>query len=300
MFKISEVEEFYNNVVLPRYGETQRADIDKELVQLRKSTRAKANKHLHTWIVLIDEGIHFLHFLGLLLLSRERKSPVSFTLVSLIAKLQSLAISFRELILLGQSDSSRLILRGFVETSDLALVALSDSEFCEKYFPDKVVDDKYDSNFWKNHIGYGKISEFVKVAMQKAGYENTEIENYITWKKNLKSNLSGAVHTDASSAQQSFAIPSLIKKGTLSCFSLGELSAYSPSLCTNFITDTLFFSGIFKGLISSSNMPSHLKGFTSGVEYASTIASCETLHEFFHRFSDELHIPFEELFPDEE
>lgn len=165
MFKIDEVEEFYNTAVLPRYGETQRIDIDKELVQLRKSTRAKANKHLLPWIVLVDEGIHFLRFLGLLLSSRERKGTVSFVLVCLIAKLQSLAISFRELIILGQSDSSRLILRGFIETSDLALVALSDAEFCDKYFPDGVVDDKYDSNFWKNHIGYGKIYKLVEAAM---------------------------------------------------------------------------------------------------------------------------------------
>ena len=297
MFKIDEVEEFYSSAVLPRYGETQRANIDKELVHLRKATRKLANKHLLPWIVLIDEGIHFLHFLGLLIASRDKKGSVQFTLMSLIAKLQSLAISFRELIILGQSDSSRLILRGFIETSDLAQVALSDSEFCNKYFPDTEIADDYDYNFWKSSIAYGRIYKLVEDAMQKAGYSDSEIKNHITWKKGLKAHLSGAVHTDSSSAQQSCLIPSLTKRGTLVYFSLGHLSAYSPMLCNHLINDLLIFSGVFKGLIGSTDMPKHLKGFKSGVEYACTIASCETIREFHNRFNKELNIPFEELSP---
>ena len=294
MFKITEVEEFYSGVVFPKLGEPVRIDINQRLVSLRTKSRKSANKNLLPWIVLIDEGIHFLYFLELMI-SSQKKGQIHPLLASLIARLRSLAISFRELILLGQAESSKLILRGFAEASDLTLVAMSDLEFCKKFAP-KAKPDNHDYDFWKNNIGYGKIYIALQTAMEKADFEEKEIQNILSWKKELKTSLSGSVHTDASSTQLASFIPSLTYSGMFSHQSFGHLSIYSPSLCTALICDIVTFSGVFHGLVCSSDIPEHLKGFPASTDFASTVASHETLHEYYQQFEEQLKVPIEDLY----
>ncbi|MDH5471644.1 MAG: hypothetical protein OEY61_02220 [Gammaproteobacteria bacterium] len=296
MFKSDQIDEFYFNAVNPSRGIAERVDIDKELIRLRSSTRRLASKHLQLWIILIDEGIHFLIHLERLLATRDKMGVTRFNLLTLIAKLKSLAISFRELILLGQADSSRLLLRGFIETSDITLPAMADPIFCAEYAEDNPEHD--DNKFWKNKIAYGKIYPVIKSALKKADFEDDQIDSLIQWKKNWKSQLSGAVHAASWSSFQSCLIPSLSEPGMFVEHPFGHLSAYSPELCNVIIQELLILSSTFEGLLVSTNMPSHLKGYPTGPEYASTLSSSNTMHEFFYKFYDDLFIPIEELIPD--
>lgn len=150
---------------------------------MRTSIRKSANKHLQKGIVLIDESIQFLIHFGHLIGSKERMGLTLFDLWSLISKLKSLAISFRELILIGQADSSRLILRGLIETNDLIIVAISDQNFCHNYAPDN--PDHDDNIFWKTHIAYGQILPRVEKALKIAGFQDEQTNKVVQWKKKL-------------------------------------------------------------------------------------------------------------------
>jgi hypothetical protein len=48
---------------------------------------------------------------------------------------------------------------------------------------------------------------------------------------------------------------------------------------------------VFDGVLRSKDMPTHLKGYPTGPEYASTMASAETLQKYYNIF-------FKDLMPD--
>lgn len=291
MFKLDEVEEFYSNAIEPKFGTAERADVDSEISRLRTSTRRQANKHLLKWIILIDEGIQFLIHLSFLIGSREPMGSVRFNLWTLIAKQKSLAISFRELMLLGQTESSRIILRAFIESNDLTISAIADKTFCSDYAPeiDEYVDVKLaDNAYWKDNVAYGKIYPSVRDALSKSGFSKEQIEKLIKWKKFWKTELSGAVHGSATSSFKSCLIPSLTKPDMLVGFSHGHLSSESPLLCFIMIQELLLISSTFEGALKSKDMPSHLKGYPTGPEYASTMSSAETMQEFYYRYFNDL------------
>lgn len=295
MFRLEEIEKFYSESIDEKYGTPEVVDIDSHITRLRNSTRRLANKHLLKWIVLIDQGIHFLIHFDRLTQTKVKGGIKLLNLWAISSKLKSLAISFRELTLLGQADSSRIILRVFLETSDLFIISLANIDFCENYAPDD--PDHNDSDFWKRNIAYGKVYSQLHDALLKANYEEDFIEKYINWKKNLKSELSGSVHSASWSTYQACLIPSLSKPGMIIGSSLGHLSAHSPALCRILIEDMLIISEAFQEIINNKNTPVHLRGFPTGNEYASVFASIVTFRTFFDEFYDDLDISKDEVLP---
>jgi hypothetical protein len=291
MFNSDEIEEYFCNAINPKYGIAERADVNLELIRLRTSIRRDASKHLHKWILLIDEGIQFLIHLSRLIGSREPMGAVRFNLWTLISRQKSLAISFRELILLGQSESSRIILRAFIESNDITISAIADADFCSDYAPEytESIDVKQaDNDYWKDNVAYGKIYPAVRDALRKADFSEKQIERLISWKKFWKTELSGAVHGGATSSFNSCLIPSLAKPEMLVGFSHGHLSSDSPMLCFIMIQELLLVSNVFEGVLKSKNMPKHLKGYPTGREYASTMASAETMQEYYYKYFNDL------------
>src|SRR5262249_21920800 len=125
-------DEFWAASAANRYEEARRIDVDKSIAALRRSIRRIARTHLHASIVAFDEALQFLIHLEATLLDYTH-GPKAFALTALVARMKCLAVSFRELILIGQADAARLIVRAFLETSELATVAMADAEFAIAY-----------------------------------------------------------------------------------------------------------------------------------------------------------------------
>src|SRR5919109_2686877 len=108
-------DEFWAASADTRYGEVRRTDVYKSIAALRRSIRCVARTQLHASVVVLDEALQFLIHLEATLLEYER-GPKAFALATLVSRMKCLAVSFRELILIGQADAARLIARAFLET----------------------------------------------------------------------------------------------------------------------------------------------------------------------------------------
>jgi hypothetical protein len=268
-----------------RYGEARRIDVDKSIAALRRSIRRAARTHLHASIVVFDEALQFLIHLEATLLEYAR-GPKAFAFASLVSRMKCLAVSFRELVLIGQADAARLIVRAFLETSELATVSMADAEFAIAYAPDDLSFD--DQAFWKQHVGYGKIYPVLTSVYVQAGLSQELSEQAVKWRKGWKNDLSGAVHGAAWSAYQCAIVPSLESPGMGVAKALGHLSAHTPALCKVMLDEVSLFSEVFLQLLHSKAVPDNLKALGAGPELASTLAAADTFKELFTQLVDEL------------
>lgn len=292
----AEPEELWAKAVAHSIGKAHRIKIDKKIINIRKKVRNAAKQHLQLWIVLLDESLQFLIQMESLQLSKNlSQSSAVFAMLS--ARMKTLLISFRELILIGQEDSARLIARSYLETSELALVCMEDPEFCLEYAPDETdVDHEV---FWRKRVGYGRIYPLVEKVLLRSGFEQDAIQWIITSHKSWKKVLSSSVHPSISSAFQTLFVPSLTSPGLLAFKDDGHLSIHSPSLCTMMITETFHFAVVFVKLLISKNPPQHLQGFDNADKLASALASAEVLQDLFLKYEDVLHsVDVDKFFPD--
>jgi hypothetical protein len=278
-----------------RYGEARRIDVDKSIAALRRSIRRAARTHLHASIVVFDEALQFLIHLEATLLEYAR-GPKAFAFATLVSRMKCLAVSFRELVLIGQADAARLIVRAFLETSELATVSMADAEFAIAYAPDDLSFD--DQAFWKQNVGYGKIYPVLTSVYVQAGLSRELSEQAVKWRKGWKDDLSGAVHGAAWSAYQCAIVPSLESPGMGVAKALGHLSAHTPALCKVMLDEVSLFSEVFLQLLHSKVVPDNLKALGTGPELASTLAAADTFKELFTQLVDELVPDRNALFPE--
>ncbi len=210
--------------------------------------------------------------------------------------MKCLAVSFRELVLIGQADAARLIARAFLETSELATVSMADTEFAIAYAPDDLSFD--DQAFWKRNAGCGKIYPVLKSVYVQAGLSGELSEHAVSWRKEWKDELSGAVHGAAWSAFQCAIVPSLESPGMGVAKALGHLSAHTPALCKVVLDEVRLFSEVFLNLLHSKTVPDNLKGLGTGPELASTLAAADTFKELFTQLEDNLVPDRNALFPE--
>lgn len=287
-------EEHWPEAVEPRYGEPGRVDVDAAIEDLRRNVRRSAKAHVPVLVGVLDEGLQFIIHLEQLLLANSH-GPSAFAFCTLVARMRSLAISFRELVLLGQTDSARLIARAFLETSELATVAMADPQFAVSYAPDDPLFD--DKRFWKKNIAYGRIYEALRETYRRAGISKEFVEHAVDWRRVWKDDLSGAVHCASWSAFQCAFVPSIETPGSCYVGGLGALSAHSPPLCKLVLEEMWLFSEVFVNLLHSNPVPSNLRGFPTGAGLASTLAAEATFKKVFHEFESDLSIDREKLFP---
>jgi hypothetical protein len=287
-------DEFWAASAANRHEEARRIDVDKSITALRRSIRRAARTHLHASIVAFDEALQFLIHLEAALLD-YKQGPKAFAFTALVARMKCLAVSFRELVLIGQADAARLIVRAFLETSELATVAMADAEFAIAYSPDKPPFD--DQVFWRQNVGYGKIYPVLKSVYVQAGLSKEFSEQAVKWRQRWKDDLSGAVHGAAWSAFQCAIVPSLESPGMGVGKALGHLSAHTPALCKVMLDEVALFVEVFLQLLLSKAVPDNLKGLGAGPELVSALAAADTFQALITQLADELVPDRNALFP---
>jgi hypothetical protein len=196
------------------------------------------------------------------------------------------------LLLAGLEDAARPVTRTLIETIDLAIVALADEEFAEKYMSE---DEDYDSEyFWKSQVAYGKIYSKIKDTIMLAGLPEDEANNFVNTRKEQKNHLSSAVHVSVESSFRSFATPSLNNRNLLAVSPQGHVSIHSPGHASMVIDEIYKFGALVVRFIISPTPPTIFKNIEKE-NTDSLLASFLVLQELVTRYESQLPPPFHSL-----
>ena len=116
--------------------------------------------------------------------------------------------------LLGLEIAARPIARSLLETFDLAIVALSDDEFANLYFPLEIPVDH--NEFWKKNIAWGRIDKRIVDVLNQLGLSDLQKQMIYDARNWGKTTLSEDVHASSTSAFRAMFVPSLRNPGLLS------------------------------------------------------------------------------------
>jgi len=272
-----------------------RIDVDLAIEDLRKQLRPTVDSHLTEALTAVDLGLTFLIHAQELLLS-DVNGTHTLALAGLLARLRSLAISIRELVLLGQSDSASVLCRAFLEASEVAVVGLSDDDFLQAFSPPEPPFD--DLAFWKKRIGYGNIYPPLRRAYVQAGHDEMEADHWVRWRKHWKDTFSGAVHSDASAAFQVALVPSLESPGYHTRGGLGSISAYSPVLFLIVVLELYVLADVFVELLVNGPRRPNFEDPDLLGRAEALVLSREEFHDYYEAHQNVLHPDLRTLLPE--
>lgn len=213
-----------------------RIDVTREIDRTERITASDAKQHLTLWLALTDESLHFLLLMYRFAAERvdevpkaTAKSTVAFR--SLLARICTLTVAIRRLVVAGLEDAARSVMRSWLETQDLLIAVLGDEEFAEQY-SSAVHTTDYDANeFWKAEIGYGRLNKRITRALSRAEMSSKQKEDFLENRKVIKEKLSESVHSSLPSATFSEAVPSLSKPSFYNRSLLGHVSIMLLTSC---------------------------------------------------------------------
>lgn len=285
-----EISKAWEALVNSSFQDAYRLDISAEVVRAERQSKTDVRKHLTLWLAIFDEALQFL-----LLLNRlthqcfsESDKKITRSFVMLLARIIALTIAIRRLVTSGLEDAARPVARSFIETMDLALVCLYDDDFARDFSA-----EGYDSNqFWKSHIGFGKLNFRLRRVLEVAGMDQEGIDNFFRHRAEMKGNLSDSVHSSLASAFRSMMIPSLSKPGRLSTSWLGHISAHSPGLLSLIILEVHQFGAVVVNSIVSDKQSLLFRDVPVTPDLDSVFASGLLLQQLVERYDEQLPPPF--------
>ncbi|RJP48813.1 MAG: hypothetical protein C4583_13710 [Anaerolineaceae bacterium] len=210
-------------------------EFGKMLDDYSRDAEKSGYKQLQPWLNLASPFISWITFFNLTVMgmfSKSDKKDKEFReflgLISIISSLAaSQAISIRKLCLIGQDASARIVLRSFVETTDIILMMIHDPTKRKLYFQNQTFDDARD--FWNQNLRKSKLLSSYKIMFQHLGYPDDAASIFEEARENVKTLASQATHSSWHAAFFSaIPIPYSTDANTIGAF-LGTISQFSKS-----------------------------------------------------------------------
>lgn len=286
-----EIMSVWEKLATDNYKSATRIEVLKRLEEVAVENHDDASRYLSTYLSILNETLHFLLQLEKIvseirdLYGYDEKTP-SFCFAMVLARVISLTVAIRKLILLGLEDPARVVARSLVESLDLAIVTAGDNEFANSFFGDHGHNDG--KTFWEKNIGYGNIYKKIKPILKSIGIPDTEIENTLSHLRNAKNILSSSVHSSVETTFRCMFVPSLGNPGLCAQSSLGHISSHSPGLCSFVIMEVYRFSCIIIKLVTSLPPPPLFTRASSASSIESLLVSYLTLQGVIDLHEDSL------------
>jgi hypothetical protein len=259
-----------------------RANINRQSDQLRLRLRRDIEQHMQPWLVLLDEAVRFFIYLERYQYTRklvQETSPFALQL----SRLRSDVFSIRELISLGQEAPAHTIARSFVDGVELAMAIAEDPSFAISYS-----DAEDGLNFWKKHIGFGRIYGKVERFLRRTVGSEKEASEYIARHRAVKNALSGHVHIAPYSSFRSGAVPSITHPGLFHIGGLGSLSIHMPMLCWLIADETQIFASCCINAFVKPNPPLVFSNYSPTKKLHDAVTSAHVLQELLVRYGPQL------------
>jgi hypothetical protein len=257
-----------------------RAKVNRLVDELRLELRRDIDRHMQPWMVLLDEAVRFFVYFERYQYSRKLSRNTSPFALQL-SRIRSDVLSLRELIALGQEGPAHTIARCFVDGIELAMALAEDPAFAVAY-----TEAEDESEFWKRHIGYGKIYGRVESFFRRTGGTVDQASEHISRHKEVKNALSGHVHIASYSAFRSAAVPSITHPGMLHMGALGSLSIHMPRLCHFIADETHIFAACCINAFIRPNPPPVFANYRPTKKLHDAVASAHVLQELLARHGD--------------
>lgn len=233
-----------------RFPEAVLFDLDEYLNKSFGAAKSQAGglipKHLFLLSLATSCLLLFTRFVG------ERKMNTrSAALVSQLHRAVNCLIAMRLLLTNGLEETCRPITRNYFESLDISLACLADHKFAIQLFGDDVDFD----SLWKSSIGYGKVYQYVRTAVLRAGLSDEEAEEHIRYRKAQKTLLSSAVHGDDAGAFRSMAPPPLGYPDMLSTEPHGVISTHTANHIAAVIGETYKHLSLVLKILMAEDAP---------------------------------------------
>lgn len=271
-------------------------DYDKEsfLKALYNSPPAIIEKNislLNPWLSILDECLFWLYlhkeFFEKQFQSEKQDELRGVFLLS--HKVFVEANSVRLLMLNGYEESSRILWRSCLETSDLILILCTHNTLAIEY--EKSSEEGYKGTFWHNHLSNGRASSIINKIIDEVGFEKKFKESLKKQRRQLKSQLSGTVHADHISGFGATLVPILQEPGMLSASLFGRLSAYSPESIYGFCDSIIGYGGLFMKIILNDLYEVPLKISSETKEFILLVERFLAIQELPQMFIKEIGMP---------
>lgn len=259
-----------------------RVSIDDEIHALRDRLAKRIDQHLQPWFVLLDESIQFF-------VQFERylyESPLSSHLACFaitVSKLKRDVISIRELLVIGQDATARVLARTFIEDIEIAMALALTADTCEAFAQAEDTND-----FWNKHIGYGKVYHKVFDYLLACDVVEERARFLVDRHREAKKFFSESTHGGRQSSLSSAFAPSLTDSEEFHHLSFGAVTYATGELALFVAQETHAFAGsVVKGVMASK--PLHLfEGFVTTGRYMNAVGSAYVLQELLIRYEKDL------------
>lgn len=275
----AEFLNIWNSMKLNRFGEAIFFDLDKYLAESFGKAHAHAIGLIPKHLFLLDQAISclllFTRFVG------ERKMNMqSVAFISQVHRSVNCLIAIRLLLINGLEEVGRPISRNYLESLDMSLACLVDDEFATQLAGDEGAD--FDA-FWKRCIGYGKVYQYLRKACELAGFSEKEADEYIQYRKELKSILSSSVHSDHPGAFRSMAPPPLGYPDMVSTEPHGIVNVHTADHAAAVIGETFKYLSLVSKILFFGSHQHNFDLAPDGVNVHTFFAHFFSFQEIYYR-----------------
>lgn len=217
------------NILLPK-------SIEDSLFEREKETSTMAIEHLESAIALYDIGLQALISFHKAFEQAQDKNRTDFSYVVLTAKICSLLLAIRKMLMSGMVDASKCLMRPLFETVDIFYVCLIDTEFSKRYGNiDQIYDNK---KFWSQNINANKTKQNIRNLFIKLEIENAHIKSFFKSREASQDFLSNSLHGSFNSAFSNYMTYELDGSG-LSKNIFGKVTVAYPRLLISLLNEML-------------------------------------------------------------
>lgn len=217
------------NILLPK-------SIEDSLFEREKETSTMAIEHLENAIALYDIGLQALISFQKAFEQAQEKNRTDFSYVVLTAKICSLLLAIRKMLMSGMVDASKCLMRPLFETVDIFYVCLIDTEFSKRYGNiDQIYDNK---KFWSQNINANKTKQQIRKLFNELEVENAYIKNFFKSRDASQDFLSNSLHGSFNSAFSNYIAYEFNGSG-LSNNIFGKVTIAYPKLLLSLLNEML-------------------------------------------------------------
>jgi hypothetical protein len=174
-----------------------------ELEPFQVAGRRGGDRAFQPGLACCDLAILYFFSLGVVCYERREHKPLFWTTIDpdrgtavlqvLATNLSNALLGVRILALAGLAAEARLVLRGFVETADLAVAVAFDSELYFRYAEAEQNLDKT-AKYWRMYLSPARCREILSRLDSELGADTTLREGVYLWRKEMYKWLSRFAH----------------------------------------------------------------------------------------------------------
>lgn len=267
----------------------KRPSLDRLASKLRSTVRQGHTREIQRCLILLDESVrffvHFERFYNTCELTAET-SPFAFQLL----RIRSDILAIRELVTLGLESPALTLGRAFVENVELAMALVEDPQFALEFS-----ESSDDADFWKSHIGYGRIYPRVERFILSAGFSPDATAERLSHHRAVKTFLAGHAHPSYGAAF-TVAFPASIRNpGLFHNRPLGALTTNLVRECLFLAAETHNFVVCCINLFVRPKPPLAFADFKPNGEMDDFMGSAHVLQELLISHEDALYVYLDDL-----